>query len=143
MWGNGVMSGTGFMLWNPIATTQLVSGQFIPAAQVAHGSEALLAVLAVVIWHGYGVHVRHFNPSMFTGTMTEAERRHEHPLELEAILAGKERAEPEAAALRRRRRLFLPAASVLALVLLAGLYRFVTFEETAIATMPRAAPPAS
>jgi cytochrome b subunit of formate dehydrogenase len=143
MWGNVVMIGTGFMLWNPIATTQLVSGQFIPAAQVAHGSEALLAVLAVVIWHGYGVHVRHLNRSMFTGTMTEEEMREEHPLELEAILAGREPAEPEAAALRRRRRLFLPAACVLALVLLAGLYRFVTFEETAITTLPRGARPVS
>jgi cytochrome b subunit of formate dehydrogenase len=143
MWGNVVMIGTGFMLWNPIATTRLLSGQFIPAAQVAHGSEALLAVLAVVIWHGYGVHVRHVNSSMFTGTMTEEEMREEHPLELEAILAGTERAEPEAAVLRRRRRLFLPAAAVLALVLLGGLYRFVTFEETAIATLPRGAGPAS
>jgi cytochrome b subunit of formate dehydrogenase len=139
MWGNVVMIGTGFMLWNPIATTQLVSGQFIPAAQVAHGSEALLAVLAVVIWHGYGVHLRHFNRSMFTGTMTESEMREEHPLELDAILAGREPAEPEAAVLRRRRRLFLPAAAVLALILLAGLYRFVTFEETAIPTLPRSA----
>jgi cytochrome b subunit of formate dehydrogenase len=143
MWGNVVMIGTGFMLWNPIATTQLVSGQFIPAAQVAHGSEALLAVLAVVIWHGYGVHLRHLNRSMFTGTMTEAEMREEHPLELDAILAGREPAEPEAGVLRRRRRLFLPAAAVLALILLAALYRFVTFEETAIQTLPRSAGPAS
>jgi len=143
LWGNVVMIGTGFMLWNPIATTQLVSGQFIPAALVAHGSEALLAVLAVVIWHGYGVHLRHLNRSMFTGTMSESEMRDEHPLELEAILAGREPAEPEAAVLKRRRRLFLPVASVLALVLLAGLYRFVTFEETAITTLPRGSQPAS
>jgi len=143
LWGNVVMIGTGFMLWNPIATTQLVSGQFIPAAQVAHGSEALLAVLAVVIWHGYGVHLRHFNRSMLTGTMTEEEMREEHPLELDAILAGTEPAEPEPAVLRRRRRVFLPVAAVLALVLLAGLYRFVTFEETAITTLPRGAPAAA
>jgi cytochrome b subunit of formate dehydrogenase len=143
MWGNVVMIGTGFMLWNPIATTQLLSGQFIPAAQVAHGSEALLAVLAVVIWHGYGVHVRHLNRSMFTGTMTEEEMREQHPLELEAILDGQEPAEPEATALRRRRRLFLPAAVVLSLFLLGGLYRFVTFEETAIATLPRGERPVS
>jgi cytochrome b subunit of formate dehydrogenase len=143
MWGNVVMIASGFMLWNPIATSQLFPGQTIPAALVAHGSEALLAVLAVVIWHGYGVHLRHFNRSMFTGSMTESEMREEHPLELEAILSGQERAEPEAAVLQRRRRMFLPAAAVLALVLLGGLYRFVTFEETAIATRPRGAGPAS
>jgi hypothetical protein len=142
MWGNAVMIATGFMLWNPIATSRLLPGQFIPAAQVAHGSEAVLAVLAVVIWHGYGVHLRHFNRSMFTGSMTEREMRQEHPLELEAIESGAGRAEPEAAVVRRRRKVFLPFAVVLALVLLAGLYRFVTFEETAILTLPRAERPA-
>ncbi len=142
MWGNVVMIATGFMLWNPIATARLFPGQFIPAAEVAHGSEAVLAVLAVVIWHGYGVHLRHFNRSMFTGTMTETEMRHEHPLELEAIQSGVP-AEPDPAAVRRRRRIFLPAAALLALVVLGGLYRFVTFEETAIPTRPRAATPAS
>ncbi len=143
MWGNVVMIATGFMLWNPIATAQALPGQVIPAALVAHGSEALLAVLAVIVWHGYGVHLRHFNRSMFTGSMTEAEMREEHPLELEATLSGRGPAEPEPPVLRRRRRLFLPVAAVLALVLLAGLYRFVTFEETAIPTLPPHAEPAS
>jgi cytochrome b subunit of formate dehydrogenase len=142
MWGNLVMIVTGFMLWNPIATTQLLPGQFIPAAQLAHGSEAVLAVLAVVIWHGYGVHLRHFNRNMFTGSMTEREMRQEHPLELEAIESGAGPAEPEAAVVRRRRQVFLPFAVALAFVLLAGLYRFVTFEETAIPTLPRAERPA-
>jgi hypothetical protein len=141
MWGNVVMIATGFMLWNPIATAQLLPGQFIPAALVAHGSEAVLAVLAIVIWHGYGVHLRHFNRSMFTGWMTEREMREEHPLELEALESGAGSAEPEAGVLRRRRRIFLPVAVALALVLLAGLYRFVTFEETAIPTLPRGARP--
>lgn len=143
MWGNLVMIATGFMLWNPIATAQVFPGQVIPAALVAHGGEALLAVLAVIVWHGYGVHLRHFNRSMFTGSMTEAEMREEHPLELEAIESGQAPAEPLPPLLRRRRRLFLPVATVLALVLLAGLYRFVTFEETAIPTLPRHAEPAS
>jgi cytochrome b subunit of formate dehydrogenase len=143
MWGNVVMIATGFMLWNPIATAQVFPGQVIPAAQVAHGGEALLAVLAVIVWHGYAVHLRHFNRSMFTGSMTEAEMREDHPLELEAIESGQAPAEPVPPLLRRRRRRFLPVAAVLALVLLAGLYRFVTFEETAIPTLPRHAEPAS
>jgi len=143
IWGNLVMIATGFMLWNPIAAAQVFPGQAIPAALVAHGSEALLAVLAVIVWHGYGVHLRHFNRSMFTGSMTEAEMRQEHPLELEAIESGQAPAEPEPGVLQRRRRLFLPVAAVLALVLLAGLYWFVTFEETAIPTLPRHVEPAS
>jgi len=140
LWGNLVMIATGFVLWNPIATAQAFPGQVIPAALAAHGGEALLAVLAVIVWHGYGVHIRHFNRSMFTGSMTEAEMREEHPLELEAIESGQAPAEPEPALLHRRRRLFLPVAAALALVLLAGLYWFVTFEETALPTVPRVVP---
>jgi cytochrome b subunit of formate dehydrogenase len=139
LWGTVVMVATGFVLWNPIATARFLPGQVIPASLVAHGSEALLAVLSVIVWHGYGVHLRHFNRSMFTGTMTVAEMRAEHPLELEAIEAGAGRVEPSAEVLRRRRRLFVPVAALATLVLLAGLYRFVTFEETALPTVPRPA----
>ena len=40
LWGTVVMIGTGFMLWNPIATARFLPGEFIPAAQVVHGGEA-------------------------------------------------------------------------------------------------------
>ena len=92
IWGTIVMIVTGFMLWNPIATPASCPGESIPAAQVVHGGEALLAILAVLVWHFYSVHLRHFNRSMFTGEMTEQEMEHEHPLELERIRAGKARA---------------------------------------------------
>ena len=48
IWGTVVMVLTGFMLWNPIATTSFLPGQFIPAAKAAHGGEALLAVLSII-----------------------------------------------------------------------------------------------
>jgi hypothetical protein len=67
--------------------------------------------------------------------MTAAEMLQEHPLELEAILAGQAPAEPEPGTLRRRRRVFLPVAGLLALALLVGLYWFVTFEQTALETV--------
>jgi hypothetical protein len=139
LWGNLVMIATGFVLWNPIATARFLPGQVIPASLVAHGSEAVLAVLSVIVWHGYGVHLRHFNRSMFTGTMTVEEMREEHPLELEALEGEAGPEEPGADVLRRRKRIFVPVAAVAALVLLAGLYRFVTFEETALPTVPRPA----
>jgi cytochrome b subunit of formate dehydrogenase len=135
VWGTLVMIGTGFMLWNPIATTSWLPGEFIPAAQVVHGNEALLAVLAVLVWHFYAVHLRHFNRSMFTGDLDEHEMEAEHPLELERIRAGAPAGSPKEE-LARRQRVFLPIASVLALMLLAGIYWFVTFEQTAIATLP-------
>ncbi len=140
VWGTLLMIATGFMLWNPIATTRFLPGQLIPAAQVVHGGEAVLAVLAIVIWHGYGVHLRHFNRSMFTGTMTEAEMREEHPAELEEILAGRVPPPPDPPLRRRRLRRFVPVASVALLALFVGLWYFVTFEETAIPTVPRQVP---
>jgi cytochrome b subunit of formate dehydrogenase len=132
VWGTVVMILTGFMLWNPIATTRFLPGEFIPAAQVVHGSEAVLAVLAVIVWHGYAVHLRRFNRSMFTGRLSEEDMLEEHPLELEALKSGTAIPALEADALRRRRRVFLPVAGVVALLLLAVVYWFVTFEQTAM-----------
>jgi len=134
LWGTVIMAATGFVLWNPIATTRVLPGESIPAAQIVHGGEAVLAVLAVLVWHGYGVHLRHFNRSMFTGTLTETEMRREHPLELERLLTEDAPPEPDAAALRRRRRVFWPVCILVALALAYGLFEFVTFEETALPT---------
>lgn len=136
VWGTVVMIVTGFMLWNPIATARVLPGQWIPAAQVVHGGEALLAVLAVLVWHFYAVHLKSFNRAMFTGRMSEPEMEHEHPLELERLKAEAERELPDPGALARRQRIYLPIASLLAALLLAGIYWFVTFEQTAITTLP-------
>jgi cytochrome b subunit of formate dehydrogenase len=136
IWGTIVMIGTGFMLWNPVATARFLPGQWIPAAQVIHGGEALLAILAVLVWHFYSVHVRHFNRAMWTGQMTEHEMEDEHPLELGRIKAGTAPPPLEPAVLARRQRIFLPVAGVVAALLLAGIYWFVTFEQTAIETLP-------
>jgi formate dehydrogenase gamma subunit len=136
VWGTMVMIATGFMLWNPVATARFLPGQWIPAAQVVHGGEALLAILAVLVWHFYSVHVRHLNRSMFTGRMSEHEMEEEHPLELERIRAGKAHPALDPVVLARRQRIFLPVASVVAALLLAGIFWFVTFEQTAIETLP-------
>ena len=90
VWGTFIMIITGFMMWNPIATTNYLPGQFIPAAKVAHGGEAVLAALAIILWHFYHVHLRHFNKSMFIGKMTRHEMEEEHPAELALIEAGKD-----------------------------------------------------
>ncbi len=136
IWGTLVMIATGFMLWNPVATARFLPGQWIPAAQVVHGGEALLAILAVLVWHFYSVHIRQFNRSMFTGQLSEPEMEHEHPLDLERIKAGKGRPALDPAVLARRQKIFLPVAGVVAALLLAGIFWFVTFEQTAIETLP-------
>jgi formate dehydrogenase gamma subunit len=138
IWGTVIMIITGFMLWNPIATTRVLPGQFIPAAKAAHGGEALLAVLSIVTWHMYNVHIKYFNRSIFTGRISHHAMVDEHPLELAEIEAGVSGIPPvDPETLRQRRRLFVPVAVVMSAVLLTGLYLFVTYEETAIDTIPR------
>lgn len=137
VWGTIIMAITGFMMWNPIATTNLLPGEAIPAAKAAHGGEALLAVLAIILWHFYHVHIRHFNKSMFTGKMTEEEMLEEHPAELARIKAGEAHQRPPEAEIRRRQRYYLPVAFVLTAVMSYALVLFITFEETAIATVPQ------
>jgi cytochrome b subunit of formate dehydrogenase len=140
VWGTIVMVITGFLLWNPIASTRLLPGQFIPAAKAAHGGEAVLAVLAIIIWHFYHVHIRSFNKSMFTGYMTEKEMLHEHPQELADIKAGVAANPVPPPVIQQRRRVYLPVAGAVTAAMLFGLYQFITFEETAIATVDREVP---
>lgn len=134
VWGTIVMAITGFMMWNPIVTSGLLPGEIIPAAKAAHGAEAVLAILAIIIWHFYNVHIKQFNKSMFTGKMTEEEMAEEHPAEL-AEIKTRVTGEIPPEVLRKRQRLFIPIAVVLALVFGTGLLLFITIETTAITTV--------
>jgi cytochrome b subunit of formate dehydrogenase len=136
VWGYTIMGITGFIMWNPITATKYLPGQFVPAAKAAHGGEAVLAVLAIIIWHMYGVNIKHVNRSVFTGKITEEEMVHEHPKELEDIREGKANRVPDAATLRKRQRIFYPIAAILTVVMLAGVYGYIYGEETALTTVP-------
>lgn len=137
IWGTLVMVATGFMLWNPIATTNFLPGQAVPAAKAAHGGEGLLAVLSIIVWHMYNVHIKGFNRSMFTGRISRHDMEEEHALELAEIEAGIADRPVDPVSVRRRRLVFLPVAVVISVTLLTGLYFFVTYEQTAITTVPR------
>lgn len=136
VWGTAVMTITGFLMWNPITSTKYLPGEFVPAAKAAHGGEAVLAVLAIIIWHMYGVHIKRLNKAMFNGKQTEAEMLHEHPLELADIKAGIADRRPDAKTLRKRQMIYYPIAAILTIAVLGGLYGFVTGEETALKTVP-------
>ena len=136
VWGAIVMGLTGFLMWNPITAAKILPGDWIPAAKAAHGGEAVLAVLAIIIWHMYGVHIRSFNKSMWTGEMGEKEMLHEHPLELADIKAGLVNRPVEQQVLRKRKMIYYPVAGLLTIVMLAGVYGFVNTEETALTTIP-------
>jgi hypothetical protein len=138
VWGTMIMGLTGFALWNPIATSNRLPGEIIPAAKIAHSLEAVLAVLAIVIWHFYNVHIKMLNKSMFTGKLKEEEMLHEHPLELADIKAGMAAPPPDPKGERKRLLIFLPVYTILAAVMLVGVYFFVSGETTALATVPPA-----
>ena len=135
VWGAAVMGATGFLMWNPITSTRYLPGEFVPAAKAAHGGEAVLAVLAIIIWHIYGVHIKRFNKAMFTGLQTEAEMLHEHPLELDEIKAGSANRRPDRATIRKRQMIYFPIAAFLTLGMLAGIIGFINVEETALTTI--------
>jgi cytochrome b subunit of formate dehydrogenase len=100
-WGCIIMIGTGALLWSTAVTFAWFPKYVYDIAKEVHSDEALLATLAIVIWHFYNVH---FNPSRFPGSMvwyhgklTEEQMRDEHPLELEEILAREAAEERKAA----------------------------------------------
>ena len=136
VWGTIVMAVTGFLMWNPITSAKFLPGEFIPAAKAAHGGEAVLAVLAIILWHMYGVHIKFFNKAMWTGKLTEQEMLHEHPLELADIKAGIADRRPDEATIRKRQKIYIPIASILTLGMLAGIYGFINTEETSLTTIP-------
>lgn len=136
VWGTILMGLTGFVMWNPITITTILPGEVVPAAKAAHGGEAILAVLAIIIWHFYHVHLRTFNKSMFTGKLTREEMRHEHPAELASIEAGEMDKRPPLKVLRRRQQIYFPVAFVLSVAFVVGMYLFLNIETTAIASLP-------
>jgi hypothetical protein len=136
IWGTVVMGLTGFMMWNPISTLHIFPGEAIPAAKAAHGGEAILAVLAIIIWHFYHVHLKHLNKSMFTGILNREEMEHEHPGELARIDSGEHPDPIPAAVLRKRQLIYAPIAIAILTVFSLGFYFFIGYETTAVVRPP-------
>ena len=93
LWGSIVMMGTGLMLWFPTKAA-LIFHSYSPIAfdvtRIIHSYEALLAFLAIIIWHLYNAHLTpEFFPMSWTwlnGTITEDQLKAEHALEYEEII---------------------------------------------------------
>ncbi|HZY43048.1 MAG TPA: cytochrome b/b6 domain-containing protein [Anaerolineae bacterium] len=83
--GIGIMVLTGFIIWFPIQVTNVMSGGVVPAAKLTHSTEAVVAVVFVLIWHGYHVLFERLNLSMFTGRLNEADMREHHTEEYERL----------------------------------------------------------
>jgi len=89
VWGTVIMGATGFILWFENFFLKYVSNIGMDIATAIHYYEAILASLAILVWHFYFVF---FNPDVFPmnkawlkGYLTKEEMEKEHPLELERI----------------------------------------------------------
>jgi formate dehydrogenase gamma subunit len=91
IWGTMVMIITGIIIWFPTWVTNHVPTWVVSVSVILHGYEALLAGLAIFLWHFYWVHLHpDFYPMSMvwlTGELTEEEMEHHHPRELEALKA--------------------------------------------------------
>src|SRR3990170_2607308 len=97
-WGCVIMIGSGLFLWFEMIVLKYFPKYVLDVAHEMHSDEAMLATLAIVIWHFYNVH---FNPDRFPGTLmwwhgqiSEHEMKEEHPLEYEEIMAKRSKQEP-------------------------------------------------
>lgn len=81
----GIMVTTGFILWFPIEVTRILPGGVIPAAKMAHSTEAVVATIFVVIWHFYHVHIERLNLSIFTGRLNEDDMKKYHLREYQRL----------------------------------------------------------
>lgn len=93
VWGTIVMGITGSLLWFENTFLPVISNTGMDIATMIHFYEAILASLAIVVWHFYFViynpEVYPMSKAWFTGYLTRKEMEHEHPLELERIDAEK------------------------------------------------------
>jgi cytochrome b subunit of formate dehydrogenase len=95
-WGNVVMIVSGFFLWATNLSFRLFPLWLYDIFKIIHSYEAILAFLAIIIWHLYNVHL---TPDVFPmsrvwldGKITGRELRARHPLEYETIRQERRRA---------------------------------------------------
>lgn len=83
--GIGIMVITGFIIWFPLEVTQVLPGGIVPAAKMAHSTEAIVAAIFIIVWHIYHVHLERLNLSMFTGRLSEEDMKTYHTKEYERL----------------------------------------------------------
>ncbi len=98
LWGSIVMIVTGFMLWFQDETLKHVPMWGVDVITLIHYYEAILATLAIIVWHLYYVMINpDFAPLSFTwldGKLSRHDMEHEHGLELKEIEEKERRGEP-------------------------------------------------
>jgi len=88
--GTTLMSITGVLMWTEYHWSKFI----LDIATLVHGMEAILACLAIMVWHLYEVHLRpHKFPidhMWITGVIDEEEMKEEYPLHFKKIMKDPE-----------------------------------------------------
>lgn len=91
VWGSLLMVGTGLMLWFEEATMALFPRYVFDFVRIVHSYEAVLAFLAILVWHMYQVHLRPgafpMNRTWLDGRISLDEMKEEHAMEYDSLLA--------------------------------------------------------
>jgi len=85
-WGIALMGITGLIMMFPFIAMKIMPYAWYEIASSMHYYEAILATMAIFIWHFYNVHLNSefpFQTSFLTGKINEEMMVREHPLEYE------------------------------------------------------------
>ena len=89
IWGTAVMAVTGLILWFPEFFAAFTPLWTFEVSEIIHLYEAILATLAIVIWHWFFVL---YHPDIYplkltwrNGKITEEELKHHHPEEYKEL----------------------------------------------------------
>ena len=89
VWGTGLMAVTGIMLWAKIWVGNLLARWWLDAATAVHFYEAILATLAIFVWHFYQVffdpNVYPMNSAWRDGRMSAEHYHEEHELDTDTL----------------------------------------------------------
>lgn len=102
LWGTAIMGVTGLVIWFKMDVTRGLPRWVIDVATTIHFYEAVLAVLAIFVWHLYHVmldpDVSPMNWAWLDGRVSESWLRETHPGDTAARrIAPKEKAKPDGA----------------------------------------------
>jgi cytochrome b subunit of formate dehydrogenase len=91
VWGTALMGLTGIMIWAKVWVGDLLARWWVDVATAVHFYEAILATLAIVVWHFYQVFfdpdVYPMNWAWWDGKMPVEQYKHEHELDAESLKA--------------------------------------------------------
>jgi len=89
IWGTFVMGATGFILWFENLAMKYFPKWITDVSTIIHYYEAILATLAIIVWHFYyqffDPHIYPMNTTCLTGKMSEKQMMEEHRLEYDKL----------------------------------------------------------